>query len=166
MNTLKIALACAMLAQLATAASAQTALLGGTLVPVALVEPISSKTARVGDRFTVRAAEDVRIGDTVVIAAGTPGTGEITRVVRKGAFGRAGRIETRMLYIGTANRQIALNGSVEQRGRSGLLPTLAVATVAGPVSGFVTGRSAEFPAGQRFSAYVSEIQSAATATPG
>lgn len=165
MSILKLALAATLLAPVATGASAQSVLPGGTPVPVALVEQISSKTARVGDRFAVRAAEDVRIGDTVVIPAGTMGAGEVTRVVRKGAFGRAGRIETRMLYIGSSNRQIVLNGSVEQRGRSGLLPTIAVGTVAGPFAGFVTGRSAEFPAGQRFAAYVSEIQPAVV-TPG
>lgn len=165
MTILKVALASTLIVQLATSAAAQSPLPGGTPVPVVLVEPISSKTSRIGDRFTVRAAEDVRIGDTVVIAAGTMGAGEVTRVVRKGAFGRAGRIETRMLYIGSANRQIVLSGSVEQRGRSGLLPTIAVGTLAGPFAGFVTGRSAEFPAGQRFSAYVNEIQPTVV-TPG
>lgn len=129
---------------------------GKNAVTVVLVDPLSSKTARVGDRFAIRAAEDVAVGPNVTVPAGTPGVGEVTKVVRKGAFGRSGKIEVRMLYLNASGRQISLSGLAGDRGRSGTLPTIAVAAVAGLLSGFVTGGSANIAAGSRLSAYVDD----------
>ena len=137
---------------------------GGLPVPVILVEPLSSKTANVGDRFTVRVAEDIKMGTAVVIPAGTQGTGEVTRVVRKGAFGRSGKIEARVLYVNAPDQLIVLNGRRLEKGRSGTLPTIAVASVAGLFSGFVTGGSANLEAGTRLAGYVDVAPPAAGAS--
>lgn len=159
------ALLAAALAMQPAASLAQGALPGGTPVPVVLVDTLSSKSARAGDRFPVRAAEDVRIGDSVIIPAGTPGVGEVTRVVRKRSFGRPGQIETRVLYLTVSDKIVVLSGRADEKGRSGIVPTIAVATVAGLLSGFVTGRSAEIAAGTRLAAYVDVAAPSAALMP-
>jgi hypothetical protein len=155
---LMVAASIALLVNQATPVFAAEAVVpvGKNLVTVVLVEQLSSKTAKLGDRFAIRAAEDLVVGPNVAVPAGAPGVGEVTRVVQKGAFGRSGKIEVRMLYLNVGGRQIALGGLAGDRGRSGTLPTIAVAAVAGLFSGFVTGQSAEIAAGSRLSAYVDE----------
>ncbi len=82
MNTKNVVLAFGLLA--ATAAHAQTK---GDAVTLKFVDPVSSKTAKAGDkiRFTVV--------DTVgKIRAGTPVTGIIERVDKRDRFGKNARI--------------------------------------------------------------------------
>lgn len=155
MNRLSIAVLALLVAQGAPTLAADDAASGtGISLPVILDQPLSSKTAQVGDRFAIRAAQDVRADGQILIPAGAIGMGEVTRVVRKGAFGRSGKIELRMVYVEGTQGRIPLEGLVERRGRSGKLPTIAVATVAGLGAGFVTGRSAEISAGSRLLAYL------------
>jgi hypothetical protein len=159
------ALLAAVLTAQPVATLARESLPGGTPVAVELVDTLSSKSAKVGDRFPVRAAEDVRIGNAIIIPAGTPGVGEVTRVVRKRSFGRPGQIETRVLYLTVSDQIVVLSGRAANNGRSGIVPTIAVASVGGLLSGFVTGRSAELAAGTRLAAYVHEAAPAAALIP-
>ncbi|MCS7241995.1 hypothetical protein [Candidatus Caldatribacterium sp.] len=65
----------------------------GTLVKVALETDLNSEKNEAGDPVPYVVLEDVRIEGVLVIAKNTRGEGRITRVRRRGAFGRPGRIE-------------------------------------------------------------------------
>jgi hypothetical protein len=50
-------------------------------IPLEFAQPLSSATAKVGDRVALTVAEDVKAGDTVAIPRGSPAVGSVVRVV-------------------------------------------------------------------------------------
>ncbi len=65
----------------------------GTLVKVALETDLNSEKSDEGDPVPYIVLEDVRIEGVLVIAKNARGEGRITKIRRRGAFGRPGRIE-------------------------------------------------------------------------
>jgi hypothetical protein len=61
----------------------------GATLPLALETAISSATSRSGDRVVARLAEDVRVGEKVVVPAGSEVRGQVTAAVP------SGRVKTR-----------------------------------------------------------------------
>ena len=57
--------------------------------------PVSSERARVEDRVEARVTRDVRVGDTVVIPAGTRALGTVVQVERGGKFKQTARLGVR-----------------------------------------------------------------------
>ncbi|HEY0314089.1 MAG TPA: hypothetical protein VGC56_16570 [Allosphingosinicella sp.] len=179
MNIIAKALgACAALALVSGAAVAQPApaamastgerlvLKSGTEVPMKTIAPLSSKVNRQGDRFDLVVAEDVRVNGALVIPRGSRGVGEITHLVHKGAFGRSGKLDTRVLYVTVGDTQVKLDGHAADKGKSGTAGTVAVAVVAGVFSAFVTGKSAVLPSGSTMMGYVqSDMAMTAIAAP-
>lgn len=126
----------------------------GTEVRMTLEEALSSKSARVGQRFRMRVAEPVRVDGHVIVPAGTPAVGEVTRVERKGAFGKSGKLDVRVLHLDLGENRIRLTGTNSDEGAGGTAATVAVAVVAGVFSAFVTGKSAELPVGTQMVGYL------------
>jgi hypothetical protein len=60
----------------------------GTLLRISLDETVSSAHNKVGDKFDYTVVDEIKLGDRVVIPAGTKGTGEVTAV--KPAHGGGG----------------------------------------------------------------------------
>lgn len=118
----------------------------GTEVPMKTLTEVSSKRNRQGDRFDLVVSEDVIVGGHVVIPRGSRGVGEVTRLVPKGAFGKSGKLEVRLLYVAVGNSRVRLDGRAADRGKSGTGATVATAVLAGLFSAFVTGTSAVLPA--------------------
>lgn len=117
----------------------------GTEVPMETTAEISSKTARVGDRFNLEVTDNVLLNGTVIIPAGSSGVGEVARVIKKGMWGKSGKLETRLLYVKVGTQQIRLNGAVGDRGKGGTAGAVA-SVVLLPLAGFfVTGTSAVIP---------------------
>ena len=124
---------------------AQLVLPEGTEVPMETTSEVSSMTARVGDRFNLEVTDNVLLNGTVIIPAGTSGVGEVAHVVKKGMWGKSGKLETRILYVKVGTQQIRLNGSVGDRGKGGTAGAVA-SVVLLPLAGFfVTGTSAVIP---------------------
>ncbi|PTQ13321.1 hypothetical protein CLG96_04260 [Sphingomonas oleivorans] len=126
----------------------------GTEVPMRTNGELSSKTNRQGDRFDLTVTEDVLVGPHIVIPRGARGIGEITRLIPKGAFGKSGKLELRLLYVEVGNARVRLDGRAGDRGRSGTGATVATAVLAGVFSAFVTGTSARLPSGSTLVGYV------------
>ena len=144
----------ALTARMAPVAESQLILPMGTEVPMKTVRELSSKRNRQGDRFDLIVSEDVFLNGYVIISRGSRGVGEITRLVPKGAFGKSGKLETRLLYVAVGNNRIRLDGSAADRGKSGTGATVATAVVAGVVSAFITGTSAHIPEGSTMIGYL------------
>ena len=158
--TLLLPLLCAQApapAPVATVAPAMPGLVlrEGTEVPMRTLRALSSNTNRQGDRFDLTVSEDVLVDGHVVIPRGARGIGEITRLVPKGAFGKSGKLETRLLYVAVGNARIPVSGQAADRGKSGTGATVATAVLAGVASAFVTGTSARVPEGSTMIGYVS-----------
>jgi PEGA domain-containing protein len=72
---------------------AQVQIPDGTEVRLRLDQTITSATADEGQTVEFSVTQDVRAGDTVVIAEGARATGTIIQVVRRRRLGRTGRLE-------------------------------------------------------------------------
>ncbi len=76
-----------------------------------LSQEVSSKRMREGETFRVALAQDVMIGNYVVLPRGTPGTGYISYRTGKGAFGKSAKMEVTMRSLDLPNgRTVPLTG--------------------------------------------------------
>lgn len=141
-----------------------TVLRAGTEVPLRLEEKLDSndKTIRDGQQFHLTVANDVMLGNMVVIPAGSPATGEVTDLRHKGMWGKSGHISARILNVRVGDRLIRLTGTFDEHGTTGTAGVVgAVAFV--PIAGFfLTGTSAKIPAGAGVKAFLDEDLTLAT----
>lgn len=165
---MKILLAAALLVA-PTLAAAQTAVImpaaapnvlrSGTPVALRLAEGITTRenTARINDRVRLEVAEAVTVNGAVIIPVGSPAVGELTDVRNKGMWGKSGRIIGRVLSVNANGRTIRLSGTFDSKGGSGTAGAVAVsAVVFAPAGFFMTGKSAEMPAGTAIRAFIEE----------
>lgn len=145
----------------------QNVLRAGTEVPLRLEEGLDSndKHLREGQQFHMAVAEDVRLGNLVVIPAGSPAIGEITDLRRKGMWGKSGHIVARVLNVRVGDRLIRMSGSFDEKGSTGTAGVVAsIAFV--PIAGFfMTGTSAKIPAGGGVKAFLDEDLTIAASAP-
>lgn len=140
------------------AAPAEKILRSGTDVPLTMSESITTngKKLRVGQRIHLQVASPIMLGSTVVIPAGSLAEGEITDVRNKGMWGKSGHIEARALNVRVGDRLIRLSGTFDDKGVTGTAGVVA-AIVFVPIAGFfVTGTSANIPAGSGVKAFLDE----------
>lgn len=137
----------------ASAAPAPT-LKAGTPVATRILETLSSRTARQGDRFRIAVLKDVLVDGLVVIPAGTPGYGEVRRVKEKGMMGKSGKLEIVPLFLELGGARIALDGVSRDKGGSNLAPVLLGWPLAGPAVAFVSGTDAVIPEGTELDAEI------------
>lgn len=138
--------------------STDNVLRAGTEVPLRLEEGLDSnnKTLREGQQIRMTVANDVRLGAAVVIPAGSPATGEITDLRRKGMWGKSGRIVARILNVRVGDRLVRLTGSFDDKGTTGTAGVVAAVAFV-PIAGFLmTGTSAKIPAGAGIRAFLDE----------
>lgn len=140
---------------LAPAPAAQLVLEAGTPVKLATLGEVSSKTHGQGDRFDLTVSEDVLVDGHVVIPRGARALAEVSRHVAKGAFGKAGEVEIRLLHVIVDGHPIRLDGRREEAGKDAALPAAAVGVVvAGFLGAAIKGKHASIPAGAILTGYV------------
>ena len=149
-------------------APTQSVLRAGAEVPLRMEEGLDSnnKALRVGQQIRMSVASDVRLGSAVVIPAGSPATGEITDLRRKGMWGKSGRINARVLNVRVGDRLIRLTGTFDDKGVTGTAGVVAAIALV-PIAGFfMTGTSAKIAAGGGVKAFLDEdLAIAAPAAP-
>jgi len=126
----------------------------GTEIPLVMGETISSKTNVKGGLFHLYTAENLNIDGVIAIPKGAKVLAELTRAEKKGAFGKSGKLEARLLYAELENGTIRLNGSIGNRGKGGTTETILAAIAIGTLAFVVTGKSAEIKAGTEMSGYL------------
>ncbi len=130
----------------------------GTEVPLKLSETLTTKekAVRVGQRFRMETAEDIKVNGVVVVPVGSPAMGEITDVRNKGMWGKSGHINARLLYVQVNGRQIRLSGTFDDKGVTGTAGVVAAIAFI-PVAGFfTTGTSANLPIGASVKGFIDE----------
>jgi hypothetical protein len=135
-----------------------TMLRAGTEIGLRMEEGLDSnnKALREGQQFRMSVANDVRLGNLVVIPAGSPAMGEITDLRRKGMWGKSGRINARVMNVRVGDRLIRLSGTFDDKGVTGTAGVVG-AIVFLPIAGFfMTGTSAKIPAGGGVKAFLDE----------
>lgn len=136
----------------------ESVLRSGAEVPLRILETVNSnnKSLREGHRIRMEVAQNVMLGNSVVIPAGSPATAEVTEVRRKGMWGKSGRIEARVLNVRVGDRLIRLSGTFDDKGvtgTAGVVTSIALVPIAGF---FVTGTSANIPAGSGVKSFLDE----------
>ena len=136
----------------------QSVLRAGAEVPLKMEEGLDSnnKALREGQQIRMSVASDVRLGNMVVIPAGSPATGEITDLRRKGMWGKSGRIIARVLNVRVGDRLIRLTGTFDDKGVTGTAGVVAAIAFV-PIAGFfMTGTSAKIPSGGGVKGFLDE----------
>src|SRR4051812_13683643 len=147
--------------------STQSVLRAGTEVPLRMEESLDSnnKALREGQQVRMSVASDVRLGNMVVIPAGSVATGEITDLRRKGMWGKSGRINARALNVRVGDRLIRLTGTFDDKGVTGTAGVVAAIAFV-PIAGFfMTGTSAKIPSGGGVKAFLDEDLTIAVPQP-
>jgi hypothetical protein len=131
----------------------------GTPVSLRLLEQITTKEkkAKLNDIVRFEIAEPVKVNSVVIIPAGSLARGELTEVRYKGMWGKSGRFSGRALSVNVNGKDIRLSGTFTEKGGAGGAGAVAVsALVFLPAGFFMTGKSAELPAGTIMRAFIDE----------
>lgn len=111
-----------------------------TPVTVRLEELISSNRNKPGDRFRITVAEDVRVGEQLVIPAGSVGEGEVIHAAKSGAGGKAGELILAARYVRVGDIAIRLRSfALGVVGKDQAGNSLAASMIIGPFAMFVKG---------------------------
>jgi hypothetical protein len=126
-----------------------------TVVVIAVGDPISSKTSKIGDTFALTLAEPLIIDGQTVLPAGLSGHGEVTHAAKSGWGGKSGELIVNARYLECGDLRIPLGHfHYVSTGKSNLAGAFATAQII-PLGQFmVPGGEALVPAGTRGTAQV------------
>jgi uncharacterized membrane protein len=128
-----------------------------SLIKIKITMPLDTKNSRTGDTVAFQVADDVYVGDTLVIGKGAPGTGKVTKVEPARNFGRDAKLEMsfdNVITIDGTTLETLLGEKAKEETKS--MAKAAGATVAGLVilgpvgivgGAFVQGQDITIPAG-------------------
>ncbi|MEM7665147.1 MAG: hypothetical protein AAF250_04775 [Pseudomonadota bacterium] len=112
-----------------------------------MAEEISSKKVRKGDLIQLTLMEDLTVDGQMILPAGTPAVGEVTRAQKKGFMGLGGRLAARMLYFDLETGPVRISGPLASVGNDRTELATAATTATLGIAFFVTGKSAVIPEG-------------------
>lgn len=128
-----------------------------TEIPLSLNEAISSKTHRLGDQVSLTVAQDVKVGDQILIPQGTRAIGQITRRSNRGSFGKSGKMDVTFRYIDLDGTKIPVEGRHHQEGSGNTAAAIGAMVAVGVVGGLmVKGKSAKVEQGREFKIHTAE----------
>lgn len=128
----------------------------GVEVRVSPEQEVSSASAQVGDRFSIKVVDPVSINGVVVIPAGSKGTGEVTAAEKRGRLGKAGQLSVRALYVLVGDVRVALRGSKGAEGKGKVGTTVALTVLFGPLGLLKKGKDVTLSTTQAISSYVDQ----------
>ena len=122
-------------------AAASAVLADGTPVVLRVLETVSSSDAWVGKQIAFEVVNDVKLGDTVVIAKGSPAFGAVTRVKMTEMMGESGAMEFSLDYVRMVNGEeakLSAQAGGEGGSRTGAVVTAAI--LVSPAFLFIYGK--------------------------
>ncbi len=140
----------------ATSPAAPFTLKEGTEVPLVFAEDLNSKTAVDDDKVNMTLAEDIKVGDVVVVRKGAVALGTVTNAHKSGMLGKPGELSIRLEYLKTDDRRIRLRGSKGKEGEGKVGATVALTVLFGPIGLIKHGKNVEIKEGTPLTAFVDE----------
>jgi hypothetical protein len=128
----------------------------GTLVPLYLMDDLSSKTNKSDDPVRFKVREDVRINGKVVIPWNSPGVGKVAIVGGRGMAGKAGSVNFTVEYVKAVDgTNVRVRGAPTIKGGGNTRVAAAAAVAYGPAALLVMrGAHADIRKGTMMSVYV------------
>lgn len=137
--------------QAAAPMASQAVLPANSEVVVTMNSTVTSNSHRLGEKFSLTVAQDVKANGMTVIPRGTRAVAQITRRAGKGGFGKAGKMDFDFRYLDHNGLQIPIEGRHHQQGDSRTGATVGAVVAAGLVGGMlVKGKSARIEEGREF----------------
>jgi hypothetical protein len=135
----------------------QTSLPAGTEIRLEMLQTVTTEGGKWkrDDEFSLAVAEDVLLGEYMIIPRGTRAVGRVRWTTGRGMFGKSGKIEVEVDRLILGGRDIRLLGRYRQIGESGLT-NAATIIAAGPFAGLITGESGLIAKGTVLSAYLAD----------
>jgi hypothetical protein len=120
----------------------------GTLVELEITQPLSSATAKRGDKFALKLRAPFSCGDDVIVPADTPGIGEIVHAERSRSGGKPGELLLAARHLEHDGvhwplRGLKLGAVGVDRSKAALAASFGI----GAFALFIRGKEIEIPAG-------------------
>ena len=159
--TRRIAIASLLAACLPTLAFSQSAgqklvLREGTEVPLKFAQEVTSKTASEGDPVNFVVAEDVKVGDVVVVKAGTKAVGEVANAKKAGMMGKGGELNVRLNHMRVGDTKVRLRGTKGKAGDDKTGTAVALTVLLGPIGLIKHGKDIDVKPDTPLTAYVDD----------
>lgn len=124
-----------------------------TLIRLMVLNEVSTRTAKPGDRFVLRVDENVVIDGVTIIPVGAKAWGEVLSAETSGAVGKGGKLNARLLYVEVGGDRIPIVGENKVAGEKGTKQVAMAAIALGPLALLAPGNNAKLKAGEIFNAY-------------
>lgn len=138
-----------MIVFLALAATLAEGLLPGTPVALMVLNEVTTKTARPGDRFAVSVVEPLSVNGTVVVPINTRGWGEVVSARESGIVGQSGKLAAKLLWLDIDGERVKLAGDFAPAGQGAGIQTALFSLVVSPLGLLARGNNAKLKAGER-----------------
>jgi hypothetical protein len=140
----------------AAASSERVVLKEGTEVPLVFATDLNSKIAVDDDTVNMTLAEDLKVGDVIVVKKGAPALATVTNAKKAGMMGKAGELSIRLEYLKSDDQRLRLRGSKGKEGEGKVGATVALTVLFGPIGLIKHGKNVDIPPGTSLTAYVDQ----------
>lgn len=128
----------------------------GTQVALKFVNAVSSKTANEGDPVEFVLDEDLKVGDTVVVAKDAHAVANVSAAKKAGMLGKPGDLSVQLQYLIAGSSHVRLRGTKGKEGEGKVGATVALTVLFGPIGLIKHGKNVEIAAGTPLTAYVDQ----------
>jgi hypothetical protein len=128
----------------------------GVDVPLKFGQDLSSKTAVDGDPVIFILDQDIKVGDVIVVKAGSKAFGEVTNAHKSGMMGKPGDLSIRLDHLKVGDEKIRLRGTKAKEGENATTSTVVLTVLFGPIGLIKHGKNIEIKQGTPLTAFVSD----------
>jgi len=128
----------------------------GTEVPLVFATDLSSKTAVTDDTINMTLAEDLKVGNVIVVKKGAPAVATVTNAKKAGMMGKGGELNIRLEYMKAQDVRVRLRGTKGKEGEGKVGATVALTVLFGPIGLIKHGKNVEIKQGTPFTAYIDQ----------
>ena len=128
----------------------------GTEVTLKFAADVSSKTAHEGDPVEFLLDNDIKVGETIVVAKGAHAVAMVSTAKKAGMMGKPGDLSVQLQYLIAGNNHLRLRGTKGKEGESKTGATVALTVLFGPIGLIKHGKDVDIPAGTPITAYLDQ----------